>query len=84
MDRVYDIPSWATPIDKFCTMKAMTPVCKLHGNYGDFKWPKLQEAHKHAFGVEFDGAHDALADVRACARVYRWLMEQRKANEVAA
>lgn len=61
----------------FCTMRAMTPVCKLPGNYGDFKWPKLQEAHKHAFGTEFDGAHDALADVRACARVYRWLMEQK-------
>ena len=59
--------------DEFCTMKAMTPVCKLPGSYDDFKWPKLQEAHKHAFGAEFDGAHDALADVRACMKVYFWL-----------
>ena len=61
----------------FCTMAAMTPVCKLPGNYGNFKWPKLQEAYKHAFGVEFDGAHDAMADVRACAKVYFWLLKQK-------
>lgn len=60
----------------FCTMKAMTPICKLPGNYGDYKWPKLQEAHRHAFGIEFDGAHDAMADVRACLRIYRWLKQQ--------
>lgn len=58
----------------FCTMDAMTPICRLPGNYGDFKWPRLQEAHKHAFGVEFEGAHDAMADVRACARLYFWLL----------
>lgn len=60
----------------FCTMKAMTPICKLPGQYGDYKWPKLQEAHRHAFGIEFDGAHDAMADVRACLRIYRWLKQQ--------
>lgn len=61
----------------FCTMKAMTDVCQLPGPYG-FKWPKLQEAHRHCFGSEFEGAHDALADVRACARVYFWLAKQRE------
>ena len=60
----------------FCTMQAMTPICKLPGNYGDYKWPKLQEAHQHAFGEPFEGAHDAMADVRACARLYKWLMER--------
>lgn len=59
----------------FCTMKVMTPICRLKGPYG-FKWPTLQEAHQHAFQTEFEGAHDAMADVRACARVYRWLKEQ--------
>lgn len=66
----------------YCTMESMTSVCKLPGKYG-FKWPKLQEAHTHCFGSEFDGAHDALADVRACARIYRWLQE-RKVAEVSA
>lgn len=74
---------WGEPRRTFGTMKAMTPVCKLPGNYGDYKWPRLQEAHKHAFGTEFDGAHDAMADVRACARVYFWLMAQKK-EQVAA
>lgn len=60
---------------QYCTMEAMTGPCNLPGPYGP-KWPKLQEAHRHCFGEEFDGAHDAMADVRACARVYRWLMEQ--------
>lgn len=63
----------------FCTMLAMAPICKLPGQYGDYKWPKLQEAHQHAFGVEFDGAHDAMADVRACLRLYRWIQEQKLA-----
>lgn len=34
------------------------------------KWPKLNELHRHLFGTDFDGAHDALGDVRACARCY--------------
>jgi len=59
----------------FCTMRAMTPICQLPGSYGDYKWPKLQEAYLHAFGSEFDGAHDAMADVRACASLYWWLKD---------
>lgn len=54
---------------RFCTMKATTEICKLPGRYGQFKWPKLIEAHQHFFGEGFDGAHDALVDVRACHRV---------------
>lgn len=63
----------------FCTMHAMTPVCQIPGSYGDFKWPKLTEAHRHCFGTAFEKAHDALADVRACAKIYFWL--QAKQNE---
>jgi DNA polymerase-3 subunit epsilon len=62
----------------FCTMKAMVGHCKLPGNYGDYKWPKLTEAYRHAFGSEFEGAHDALADVRACVRVFQWIQSQKK------
>lgn len=50
----------------FCTMRAMTPICELPGPYG-LKWPKLTEAYRHCFGKDFEGAHDAMADVRACA-----------------
>ncbi|UTU07864.1 DNA polymerase III alpha subunit [Caulobacter phage C1] len=53
----------------FCTMKASTAICKIKGPRG-YKWPKLIEAHEILLGEKFDGAHDALADVRACKRVY--------------
>jgi len=56
----------------FCTMKATTDICKLPNQNGrsGYKWPKLQELHVHLFGDEFDGAHDALADVRATSRCF--------------
>jgi len=59
-------------VKSFCTMKTATPLCKLPGMRG-FKWPTLQEAHQHFFNAPFDGAHDAMADVRACRRVYEAL-----------
>jgi len=48
------------------TMVEATDYCKIPGKYG-FKWPNLTELHKKLFGKGFDGAHDALADVIACA-----------------
>lgn len=54
----------------YCTMKNTMQICQLPGQYGDYKWPKLTEAHKHLFGADIEGAHDAMADVRACARIY--------------
>lgn len=35
-----------------------------------YKVPNLTEAHLHFFGVPFEGAHDAMADIRACRDVY--------------
>lgn len=65
---------------RFCTMKAATPVCRIpHANPrrpDDWKWPKLDECMRHFFNEEHAGAHDALADVRACARVYFKMREQ--------
>lgn len=59
-------------LKRFCTMKASTPLCRLPSKFkgGDFKWPKLSEAVKILLGKELIGAHDALADVRACAELY--------------
>ena len=70
--RLLDGPNAKDPFENkkaFCTMKATTPLCRIPSNRG-FKWPKLTEAYKYLFGEEFDGAHDALADVRACKDVY--------------
>lgn len=61
--------------DGHCTMNAMTGICRIPGSRGGYKWPKLMEAYKHCFGKEFEKAHDALADVRACAQVFFWLKQ---------
>lgn len=53
-----------------CTMNESTDFCKLPGGYGRYKWPKLMEVHQKLFNEGFDGAHDAMNDVKACGRVY--------------
>lgn len=66
----------------FCTMKAMTPICKiLHKSpkhAKDWKWPKLEECVQFLFGEKLEGAHDALVDTRACARVYFELQRRKQ------
>lgn len=58
-------------LPKYCTMQASTAFCAIpHANGKGHKWPKLIELHKKLFKVEFDGAHDALADVSACAKCF--------------
>lgn len=57
---------------KLCTMQATTELMKLPSPYkkGQYKWPKLMELHEWLFNETFDGAHDALEDVRATARCF--------------
>ena len=62
----------ADPLDeplKFCTMLESTNICKLPGRYG-YKWPSLAELHSYLFKEPLEDAHEALADVRACARCF--------------
>jgi DNA polymerase-3 subunit epsilon len=40
------------------------------------KDPKLSEAYQFFFNERLEGAHDALVDVRACARVYHAIQER--------
>lgn len=60
--------NFLTRTRNFCTMQALTPICKIPGPRGH-KWPKLQEAHKFFFNEEFESAHDALADVQATVKL---------------
>ena len=60
----------------FCTMKSTTNFCQIPGPRG-YKWPSLSELHQKLFGKDFDSAHDAVADVRACARCF-FELRQRK------
>ncbi len=59
---------------KLCTMKASTNYCKIPGLYG-YKWPKLSELHQKLFGVDFEEAHDASADINATERCF-WEMRR--------
>lgn len=57
--------------EAYCTMKTLKPVMRLTPKvYGDFKNPRLDEAHQYLFGRGFEGAHDSEADVDATTRVY--------------
>ena len=62
-------------ISRYCTKELGTEYCKLPGNYGKYKWPTLTEFHTKLFGTGFEGAHDALFDVRACAKCFFRLKE---------
>lgn len=67
---------------EICTMELMTPICKLphlkRNSFGtSYKWPKLKEAYKFIFGEEPVDQHDALGDVRATAKIFRWLVDNK-------
>lgn len=70
-----------------CTMQEMIDICQLpsaNAKYKDHKWPKLIEAYRHCFGEDFEGEHDALYDIQACFKIYRWLVENGHLNQEAA
>jgi DNA polymerase-3 subunit epsilon len=60
----------------FCTMRGTATICRLPGKYGDYKWPKLDELHRHLFGKGLGDAHNARADVEACARCFFELLKR--------
>jgi DNA polymerase III epsilon subunit-like protein len=55
--------------EKVCTMLKTVDLCKIEGPYG-YKWPKLEELHRYLFNHDFEGAHDALADIQATAKCF--------------
>lgn len=55
---------------KICTMKLGVNICRIPGRGNNFKWPNLNELHQFLFEESFTDAHDALIDVRACARCF--------------
>jgi DNA polymerase-3 subunit epsilon len=66
----------------YCTMKAATDLVQIPGRYGSYKWPTLTETYHHFFKKGFDGAHDALADVVACAECYFEIVKAAKLETV--
>ena len=75
-ENVVAAESWriGQPIDlqskvRLCTKVTSTAYCLIPGQYG-FKWPKLSELHTTLFGRDMQHAHDAAADVAACAKCF--------------
>jgi DNA polymerase-3 subunit epsilon len=68
--RAFDRPTPFAPCDKFCTMLGNKDILKIPGQYGDFKWPRLDETYRFYFGRDFEKAHTACADVRACREIF--------------
>lgn len=68
----------------FCVLATLTPLVKMtatgkmyDAGFGDkFKPPKLAEAHKWAFEEDFDGAHDAMNDLRATKRLWSHIRDK--------
>jgi DNA polymerase III subunit epsilon len=54
---------------RICTMMQSTELCHIPGPYG-FKWPTLAQLHQELFQTGFEDAHDAGADVAACAKCF--------------
>lgn len=68
----------STPIVKCPPTAKMVAARRTH-----FKTPTLTEAYTHFFGEGFDGAHSALADCRACLRVYLAILDRQPARAAA-
>lgn len=66
--------------EKICTMESTVDLCKIDGPYG-YKWPKLEELYRYLFNHDFEGAHDALADIQATAKCF-WELKNRGFNKV--
>lgn len=69
------LPNPLTSKRRQCTMQASTDYCRIPGRYG-YKWPNLLELHLRLFDESIENAHQALADVKACARCYFELKRQ--------
>lgn len=62
----------------FCTMKASTNLCKIPSPWkrgkDQYKWPKLSEVYEMFIDpAGFEGAHDAMNDVKATYEVWKYL-----------
>jgi len=84
-------PAHPGPEKRVCAMRLATPVVGLPptdrmraAGFDKHKPPNLTEAHTFLFGKGFDGAHSALADARACSRVFFELKRRAEVLEADA
>ncbi|MCG2710658.1 MAG: 3'-5' exonuclease [Thermodesulfovibrionales bacterium] len=72
---------WEFPKNRmFCTMRTGTGFCKIPGNYGDYKWPKLEELYQKCFYpndtvIGISNMHSANIDAAMTAQCFLKLNE---------
>lgn len=54
---------------RICTKDISTEYCAIESSSG-YKWPSLKELHLKLFGKEFEDAHNAMVDAKACAKCF--------------
>ena len=60
--------------DMCCTMLAASEVMKIPGDFGEYRWPKLDAAHSFFYPEEaWTSTHRADHDLEACLRVWQAL-----------
>ncbi|MHB8904110.1 MAG: 3'-5' exonuclease [Patescibacteria group bacterium] len=64
------VPNPFRGVNRICTMKSSVNFCKIDNGRGSYKWPNLAELHRALFSSDFPEAHDALVDVKACAKCF--------------
>lgn len=63
-------PTKLGTLPTYCTMKSTANFCRIPRYNGGYKWPTLEELHRKLFGRPHTAAHDARADVIACAKCF--------------
>lgn len=66
--------SYPWPLDEIDVMRVAGRVMETQGKRG-MKNPSLEEAYQHFIGSAFEGAHDAIADIRATFAVWKKIVE---------
>jgi DNA polymerase-3 subunit epsilon len=66
----FDLDGYCTMIESAGVVRIPPTAKMVAAGMDGYKSPNLQEAYRHFFGREFEGAHDAMADVRACRDVF--------------
>jgi len=65
------ISSKISQIEKMCTMELSADFCKIPGGESrPYKFPKLSELHFKLFNTDFKDAHNAITDVKICAKCF--------------
>lgn len=68
-------PNILKSIPAYCTMKLSANYCNILNSNKEVKWPTLQELFFKLYGKKFEGAHNAMADIKATYRCFFTLVK---------